>query len=155
MKLINKFNVSSQYDLSRITKSLESIGITYVSYVCIGPDGKRFHYHTNEEWSGIFLGNDLLKDCVLNKFCEKSVRPALLSWENAHVGTRAEREVMWARHDMQIYNGITITDFFSDYQDIIALGTNHEKHNVFEMYMRSRQIIRESLLDCRAAALKD
>lgn len=153
MKSINLFNTQSQYQLQSITKALESIGITYVSYIFISPNGKRFHYHTNQNWSDLFLGNNLLKDCVLNHFCETVNRPALLSWDNAHIGTRAEKNVMWARHDMQIYNGITITDFFSGCQDIIALGTNHEKYDVFDLYVQSRHIIRESLIDCRRVAL--
>ena len=148
--VLSPVNRVPSVEFRNILEPLSILDVTYISYTLTGV-GKRIHFHSDQAWAKIFLDEGLVNNCPLDQICH-TVPFSIIRWNFLSGLTRKQQQVMFARTDLNIRNGITITQRINNINEMVAFATKHQKIKVDNVVLEKLDLFKEVIVDLRNVA---
>lgn len=150
--------------LFEIFKKLnKEYGATYMSYTHDRFDKVRYSFRTDQKWAGIYHRetiNDkpIIEQCPLD-IVSRQKNNIFILWDFYihRVQPKIFREIMGMREDVGMTHGLTLSTYFGEHHDALAIATEDHRNDIASKIMvnNTTNIIKESLLECRRLTLKN
>lgn len=114
-----------RYSIDEANKYLSRLGFHGISYNIKVQNLNKNHFY-NQVFLETFVRDDMAKKCPIVR-CVKGIKigkPVTLFWSELPIRSKAEKEVMWARADFGMKDGITIINKReNNYVELIGLSS--------------------------------
>ncbi len=136
-------------------------GATYMSYTFDTFNSVRFNFRSDANWNSIYQnthisGKPLMELCPLDK-ASRANRNGFILWDlYCHESQpKVQREIMGMRKDRGMHHGLTLSTYFENHNDAIAVASEDINNDLgMNMLVKEQgKLLKESLLECRKEAL--
>jgi hypothetical protein len=138
-------NASDEFtkNISLADKFLSGIGLNGVSYNLKMNILNKNHF-ANNDFLAVFRDDDMIANCPVVRAtqCAKIGKPMFLVWSEVMLRNRQEREIMYARQDFNMMDGVTIINKFSESCcELIGFSTQDENINFRKVFFENKNRI--------------
>lgn len=139
----------------------KNYGVTYMSYTFDKSNTVRFSFRSDSKWSSIYQNNEIfgkpiIELCPLD-IASRERKNIFIMWElYSHISQPKEyREIMGMREDIGLYHGVTLSTYFRNHHDAIAIATGDKKNDLVSRILFNENGIelKKSLIRCRNEAI--
>ena len=153
-----EFPEKNEIKLFNIFKSLNEIyGATYMSYTFDMANTVRYSFRTDSKWSYIYhnetvKGRSLIELCPLD-IASREKKNSIIMWDLYHHRSqpKTNREIMGRREEIGLRHGITLSTYFGEHHDAIAIATEDKKNDLSINVItdHNAHIMKKCLVECR------
>jgi hypothetical protein len=136
-------------------------GATYMSYTFDKSDEVRFSFRSDTQWAAVYhneriAGKPIIESCPLD-IISREKKNMFIIWDlYCHESQpKTYREIMGMREDVGLSHGLTLSTYFGEHHDAIAIATEENKNDLSTRILLNDNgfALKSSLLECRKEAM--
>lgn len=158
----DSFDFCAESQFLRVFKTLENlVEATYLFYMFENKDiSKRITFSTNQDWQAIYVNDNLLVNCPLlfvgrHQMNTSKSKSTILRWNDVNPENRLQRNVMGARSEFNIANGISFAKEFYNIREMIGIGADIKNTGFTRDLILNMPTITELLFQLRKIAMQE
>lgn len=153
-----EFPDNSEIKLFEIFMNLnKNYGATYMSYTFDRSDIIRFSFRTDSRWAYLYhnesiIGKPIIESCPLD-VVSRERKNTFIMWDL--YGNQSQpkifKEIMGLREDLGLMHGLTLSTYFGNHHDAIAIATEEKDTDLATNILADNKgsSLKRSLLLCR------
>jgi len=135
----------------------KNYGATYMSYTFDKSNAVRFSFRSDSNWASVYQneqieGKPLIEVCPLDIISRQN-KSIFIIWDlYCHESQpKTFREIMGMRSDVGLSHGLTLSTYFGNHHDAIAIATEDKKNDLATriLLIDNGQSLKDSLVECR------
>jgi len=135
----------------------KNYGATYMSYTFDKANTVRYSFRSDSSWASVYhnekiAGKPIIESCPLD-IISREKKSMFIIWDlYCHESQpKTYREIMGMREDVGLSHGLTLSTYFGDHHDAIAIATDEKKNDLATNILLSDNglSLKNSLLECR------